>query len=132
MSTHAGSEGIVRISTNVIAEVISFTLEQSHSLVGDTELSDTDESFIVGAGKNSWSGQLECHLDETDASGQEAMTIGAEVALELYPEGTTTGDLKFSGNAIVTSISRSNSDGESVKRSMSFTGNGALTQGTAT
>ena len=39
--------------------------------------------------------------------GQGALTIGAAVELNIYPEGADTGDKYYQGNVIVTGVSRS-------------------------
>ncbi len=129
MATTKGSQGLVKIGTNTVAEVISFSVDHQVELVDDTELSDTDKTHLADI--KSWSGSIECHWDPTDTNGQEAMDVGASVTLNLYHEGATTGDIYYTGTATITSISRSNSAGETVKASFSFTGNGALTQATA-
>lgn len=129
MANHKGSEGLVKIGTNTVAEVTGWSLEQTAEVIEDTELSDTAKSFKSDL--TSWNGSIECHLDETDTNGQEAMTIGAEVTLHLLPEGDTTGDLDMYGSAIITGISEGGAIGGMVTRSFTFQGNGALTIGTA-
>lgn len=125
MATHKGSEGLVKVGANTIAEVTAFSIEHTADMIEDTQLSDTDKTFV--ADKNSWSGSIECHWDETDSTGQGAMTAGASVTLNLYPEGDTSGDTYYTGTALITSISRSNGEGSTVTASFSFQGSGALT-----
>ena len=78
----------------------------------------------------SFSGSVDVFWDETDSTGQGALSIGAEVTLNLYPEGSTTGDTYLSGSAIVTSRSISSSFDGMVEMSISVQGNGALTTST--
>jgi predicted secreted protein len=130
MANHTGSEGIVKISTNTIAEVRSWTLTNTADTIEDTTMGDswrTHQSVL-----SAWSGQVVCYWDETDTTGQGALTSGATVALKLYPEGATTGDIYYSGNAIVTSIERSASFDGMVEATFAFQGTGTLTQATAT
>lgn len=129
MATHNGSEGIVKIGANTVAEVTGWSLDVSAELTEDTQLSDTWKSYLADV--NSWTASIECHWDETDTNGQEAMTIGASVDLSLLPEGATTGDVDFNGTAIINSISRAGTRGSTVTVSFTCTGTGALTQGTA-
>jgi predicted secreted protein len=75
----------------------------------------------------SFSGSLDVFWDETDTSGQGALTIGSEVTLNVYPEGDTTGDTYYTGSAIVTGVSRSASFDGLVEASISVQGTGALT-----
>ena len=125
MATHKGSEGLVKIGSNTIAEVTSFTIDHTADMIEDTELSDTDKTFI--ADKNSWTASIEAHWDETDSTGQGAMTVGASVTLNLYPEGDTGGDTYFTGTALITSISRGNAEGSTVTAAFSLQGTGTLT-----
>src|SRR5690349_6075039 len=125
MSTHAGSEGIVKIADNQIAEVKSWLLE---------EVCDTVDASIIGtewrksqATIKSWSGSIEAFWDEADTQGQEALRLGTSVQLRLYPEGTGDEKSCFGGTAIVTGISRQASFDGLVESSFTFQGNGALT-----
>lgn len=129
MATHAGSEGIVQIGSNTIAEVRSWTITENANMRDYTQLSDSWEKK-KSAVKN-WSGSLACWWDETDTNGQEAMSIGAEVTLNLKPEGNTGGDTYFTGTAQISSITRSVSDGNStIEAEFNFEGDGALTKTT--
>ena len=77
-----------------------------------------------------YTGSLEVLWDETDTSGQGALTIGAEVTLNLYPEGDTSGDTYYTGSAIVTGRSITGSYDGLVEMSISVQGNGALSETT--
>ena len=126
MSTHLGNNGSVKIGANIVAEVIDFSLSESAATADDTVLGDSYKSHL--AGTLEWSGSVNCYWDDTDAAGQEAMTIGASVELHLLPDGATTGDIDFNGTATVTSIERSTANDSIVTASFSFQGNGALTR----
>lgn len=131
MSTHAGNEGTVKVGSNAVAEIDNFSFQESASPVEDTAMGDTWKTYIAGTGFNEWSGSLECHWDETDTNGQEALTINAGVTLNLYPEGATTGDKYYTGTAIITRINWTvPKDGSTIRRSFDFTGNGVLTLST--
>lgn len=130
MANHTGSEGIVKISANTIAEVRSWTLTNTADTIEDTTMGDswrTHKSVL-----SSWSGQVVCYWDETDTTGQGALTSGATVALKLYPEGSATGDTYYQGDAIVTSIERTASFDGMVEATFAFTGTGTLSSATAT
>lgn len=129
MATHHGNEGTVKIGANTLAEVTSFQMTENASVADDTAMGDTWQTH-VGGGPNSWSGQADCHWDETDTNGQGALTIGASVTLNLYPEGAGSGDKYYSGTATVTQITRQNSLNGVVSASFQFQGNGALTLST--
>lgn len=128
MATHAGSEGKVKIGANLVAEVRTWNLEESSDTIEDTSMGDTHRSYKVGL--KTFSGSIDCFWDETDTTGQGAMTIGAEVTLNLYAEGDATGDTYYTGSAIITGITRTGSFDGMVEASFSFQGNGALTETT--
>jgi len=129
MATFNGNAGAVEIGANAVAEVLDFSIEETANTVDDTVLGDTAMTHL--AGLNSWSGSVNCYWDDTDTNGQVALTIGASVTLRLGPEGLTTGDALYSGTATVTGISRSVANDSTVTQAFTFTGNGALTIGTA-
>lgn len=128
MATHAGSEGTVKVGSDAIAEIRSFSIEETADTIEDTSMGDAARTYKPSL--TSFSGSIDVFWDETDATGQGALTIGAEVTLNLYPEGDTTGDTYLSGAAIVTGRSVSSSFDGLVEMSISVQGNGALTQTT--
>jgi predicted secreted protein len=128
MATHAGSEGTVKVGSDAIAEIRSFSIEETADTIEDTSMGDAARTYKPSL--TSFSGSIDVFWDETDATGQGALTIGAEVTLNLYPEGDTTGDTYLSGSAIVTGRSVSSSFDGLVEMSISVQGNGALTQTT--
>ena len=128
MAVHKGSEGVVKILTNTVAEVRDWSLEETAETIDSTQLSDSAKTFEVGT--TSWSGSVNAFWDETDTNGQGAMRAGASVTLNLYPEGATSGDTYGSGTAIISSISKSGGIDGLVEASFSFQGTGALTWAT--
>ena len=128
MAVHKGSEGAVKIEANTVAEVRDWSLEETAETIDSTEMSDAAKTFEVGT--TSWSGSVNAFWDETDTSGQGAMTVGSSVTLNLYPEGATSGDTYGSGTAIISSISKSAGIDGLVEASFSFQGSGALTWAT--
>jgi len=128
MAVHKGSEGVVKILTNTVAEVRDWSLEETAETIDSTQLSDSAKTFEVGT--TSWSGSVNAFWDETDTNGQVAMSAGASVTLNLYPEGATSGDTFGSGTAIISSISKSGGIDGLVEASFSFQGTDALTWAT--
>jgi len=128
MATHTGSEGTVKVGSNAIAEIRSFSIEESADTLEDTTMGDTARTYKPSL--TSFSGSVDVFWDETDTTGQGALTIGAEVTLNLYPEGDTSGDTYLTGSAIVTGRSVNSSFDGLVEMSISVQGNGALTQTT--
>ena len=128
MASHIGRDGIVKVGANTVAEVKSFSIEESADTVETTKMTDVARSHAITL--TSFSGSLDCFWYETDTTGQGALTIGASVTLALYPEGDTTGDTYYSGTALVTGVSRSASFDGMVEASISVQGTGALTAST--
>lgn len=129
MANHTGTEGTVKIGSNAIAEVRSFSIAQSAETIEDTTLTDTAKTYK--AGQTSWTAEVTAFWDETDTTGQGALTVGSEVTLNLYPEGASTGDKYYSGSAIVTSANLSVATNSMIEATFNAQGNGALTLGTA-
>ncbi len=130
MSTTSGHEGLVKVGSNTIAEVVDFNFSQKTSPVEDTELADKHKTFKTG-GKDETDGSITCQWDVTDTAGQEAMPVDSEVTLNLYPQGAATGDKYWTGSAIITEVGIENSDGATVKRSFTWIANGAFSLSTA-
>ena len=128
MATHKGSEVTVKVGSNAVAEIRSYSIEESADTLEDTSMGDAARTYKPSL--TSFSGSLDVFWDETDASGQGALTIGSEVTLNVYPEGDTAGDTYYTGSAIVTGVSRSASFDGLVEASISVQGNGALTEST--
>ena len=102
MATKVGTSGVVKIGSTAVGEVTGFTIDETNDTVEDTQLTDSKKSYLVLRGDAT--ATVECHFDETD-SGQEALGVGTQATLELYPEGADSGDKYYSGSGIVTSAS---------------------------
>jgi predicted secreted protein len=128
MATHKGSEGTVKVGSNAVAEIRSYSIEESADTLEDTSMGDSARTYKPSL--TSFSGSLDVFWDETDTSGQGALSIGSEVTLNVYPEGDASGDTYYTGSAIVTGVSRTGSFDGLVEASISVQGNGALTEST--
>lgn len=128
MATHKGSEGTVKVGANAVAEIRSFSIEESADTIETTTMGDTARTYTSSL--TSWSGTVDVYWDETDTTGQGALVNGAEVTLNVYPEGDTLGDTYYSGSAIVTGVSISSSFDGNVEASISVQGTGALVSST--
>ena len=128
MATHKGSEGVVKVGANTVAEVRSYTITESADTLEDTSMGDTARTYKSSL--TTFTGSIDALWDETDTTGQGALTIGSEVTFAVYPEGDTAGDTYYSGTAIVTEVSRTGSFDGLVEASISVQGTGALTEST--
>ncbi len=129
MATHKGQDGIVKVGSDAVAEVRSFSIEETADTVEDTVMTDTARTYITTL--KSFSGSLDVFWDETDTNGQVALAVGNSVTLAFYPEGDTTGDTYYSGTALVTGFTRTASFDGMVEASITVQGSGALTTATA-
>lgn len=128
MANHAAKEGLVTVDGGTILELTSWNFDESLSTIDDSELSDAAESFV--SDKTSWTGSITVHWDDSDTTGQDVLILGASVAVIFLPEGNTTGDISYTGTALVDGVSRSGDIGSMVGSSFSLKGVGALTAGT--
>jgi len=128
MANHTGTSGLVKVGTDVIAEVRSFTLNTTSELLEDTTLTDTSKTYQVG--KKGATVSVECFWDETDTSGQIAIAEGNSVVLNLYPEGADSADYYFSGTYLINGNSISVPTDGIIEATFDATLTGALTRGT--
>jgi len=128
MANHLGREGLVKISATTIGELRNYSLSHSSDTVEDSVIGDTYRTRL--ATMKTWSASGDLYWDETNA-GQLLITIGSSVTLNLYPEGADTGDVYYSGAAIVTKFDISASFDGIVEGSIAFEGNGTLSTLTA-
>ena len=128
MATFSGSAGVVKAGGNAIGEIRSFTVDQTGDTVEDTAMGDASRSFK--ATLNTFTASIDALFDDTDTTGQGAMTIGTSLAFLFQPEGSGSGAFQLSGTGIVTGISQTQSFDGLVERSFTVQGTGALTIGT--
>lgn len=128
MAVHKGSEGTVKVGSNAIANIRSYSIEESADTLEQTVMGDTSRAYA--ASLSTFSGSVDVYWDETDTTGQGALTIGAEVTLNFYPEGDASGDTYYTGTAIVTGITRTASFDGNIEASISVQGDGALSETT--
>ena len=127
MATHKGSEGVVKVGSNTIAEVRDWSLTETADTLEDTTMGDGARTYLPSL--TSATGSLTCFWDETDTTGQGAMTPGSEVTLNLYPEGDTSGDYYATASVIITESAKSASFDGIIEATFAFQVNGAVTWG---
>ena len=128
MATHKGSEGLVKVGSATIAEVKSYSLEESADTIETTKMGDAARTYLPSL--TTFSGSVDCFWDETDTAGQVALTPGASVTLVFYPEGSASGDTYYSGTALVTGKTITGSFDGMVEASISVQGTGVITTAT--
>ena len=127
MATHTGSEGTIKIGSDTLGELRSFSLETTAETIEDTSMGDASRTYKVGL--KTFTGTASVFFDETDTA-QIALVAGAEITLNVYPEGASSGDTYYTGSAIVTGRTINSSFDGMVEAEISFQGTGALTEST--
>ena len=128
MANHTGKDGLVKIGSDTLGELRTWSYSVSGEVIEDSVMGDTARTYKPGL--TTWSGSAEAFWDEADTA-QTALTAGAEITLSFYPEGADTGDTYYSGSASVTEVSSTATMDGMVEVSFSFTGSGALSSATA-
>lgn len=128
MATSKGNGGVVKVSSASVAEVRSWTLNQTSDTAEDTVMGDAARTYK--ATLTSWDGSLDVYWDASDTNGQEACTIGASITISVYPNGADVAETYYTGSAIVTGVSRTGSFDGMNEASITVQGTGALTQTT--
>jgi len=128
MAIHKGSEGTVHVGTDAVAEIKSYSVEDTMDTIEVTTMGDTFRDYETTL--ESFSGSIDVFWDEVDTA-QIALQAGSEVVLKFYPEGTASSAKYYTGTAIVTGLSISASFDGMVEASISVQGKSALTLATA-
>lgn len=121
MAVHIGRDGILKVGGVTVAELRSFSVEETGDTVEDTVMSDTARTFKPTL--TSFSGSADVYWNEDDA-GQNALVLNTQVQVGFWPEGNS--GRYYQGDAIVTGISRSASFDGMVEASITLQGTGAL------
>tara|TARA_R100001460_G_C3412794_1_gene159851 strand:- start:29 stop:430 length:402 start_codon:yes stop_codon:yes gene_type:complete len=108
MATYFGSDGSVKLvttggTTATIGELLSWTVTMTTDAVESTSMGDTNRTFQKGLSTGTASMSL--YLDPDNAVQQDLLQ-GDTVDAEFFMEGTDSGDTKYSGSFIVTSVER--------------------------
>lgn len=130
MATHTGSEGTLKVGANTIAEIRSYSLEETADTVEDTSMGDSYRSFKTTL--KGWTGSVDVFWDETDTLGQGGLVVGSEATINVFPEGASAGlsEKYYTGTAIVTGKTITGSFDGMVESTITLQGTGALTEAT--
>ena len=128
MATHKGSEDTVKSGANAIAEIRSYTITETADVLEDTSMGDSSRTYLSSL--KTFTGSIDCFWDETDTNGQLTLDPGSTVTINIYPEGSTSGDTYYTGSVIITEKSVTASFDGMVEASFSFQGTGALSETT--
>jgi len=124
MATHLGKEGTVQVGSNAIGEIRSFSIDETIDVVEDTSMGDSSKTYLASI--KDFSGSVDVLYDEADTNGQTALAVGSSVTLNFAPEGTSSGDVKLTGTAIVTGKSITSSFDGLVESTITVQGTSSL------
>ena len=62
MATHKGSEGTIKVGSNAVAELLSYSITENVDLIETTNI--TDAARLYSTGKTSWGGEIATNWDE--------------------------------------------------------------------
>ena len=128
MATHTSASGVIKVGSNAIAEITSYSLEYTSDTVEDTVIGDSARTYKPTL--KQFTASIDAFWDETDTNGQVALVVGTEITFSIYPEGDTSGDTYYTGSAIITGRTISSSTGEMITANFTLQGNGDLTEST--
>lgn len=135
-----GKSGAVKIDAtaggalqDLSAHCKEFTLNTSIDLAESSTMGDAAKEWFPGLYE--WDASITFVWDNTASTGPDAVLnahVGASASctIELGPEGSTTGKIKYSGEAWLTSRGVAVSLGDMSMLTCAFKGSGALTRGT--
>lgn len=128
MAVTHGNDGVVKIGANEVANIQSFSITETIASAMASSMGDTWESRVTGL--KDWQAEITVWWDAGDTNGQEALTVGAAVTVDFYPQGDAPSDVYYSGVGVVTEVGNEASKADIVTRSITVLGNGALTRST--
>jgi len=134
MAIAKGYEAVLKIGTNTLGQVSSFTLNKMLETVDVSTIGVTSKAFVSTL--DSWSGSADLFFDDGDTATADLLAActggGVTVTCNFYVEGTVAGqDKYYYGDAFVTAIDWNTTAAGVLEASVSLQGTGTLTQGTA-
>lgn len=97
MAVQKGNNGVVKIGTQAVAQVTSFSVTEEADMLETTAIGDVARNYTPGL--RQISGTVECNMDLADA-GQELMEVGDTVSLVLGFDSSATENI--TGDVIIT------------------------------
>lgn len=125
MAKYTGKDGKVKTGAtpDSVVNVRSFSYEETSEEL-DASIIDGGNNYACEEGQSKVSGTIEVLYDPADA-GAVNLNARGKVAIELYPIGDATGDVKKDGTALITSVSTPVEVNGMITQSIGFTIDGA-------
>lgn len=123
-----GCNGVIKFGAGAIAQVKSISTNESGTETDTSVLGNCNTQAEVTSVTTTV--DVEVFYAPSD-SIQNAMTVGARAALEIYPEGETSGlTYESSSDAVVLSRGKTINHGDMISRTLSLKCNDGLTTDT--
>ena len=126
------SNAVIKVGgVDLSDHIASVTYESSVDEVSTTAFGDTGQRRVGGLKDESVA--LDFHQDwaAADVDATVSPLVGGTAAIELYPEGTAAGKIKYTGNVLVSEWGWGGAVGELATVSVTWPVDGVLTRGTA-
>lgn len=137
MASHAGKDGKITVkasggtATNV-ASLRSWSLNETSEVIDATVMNPAGVTYRTNvASFRAWEGSASLLWDDSTGgdAGQVLCVPGSTVEVVVYPEGDSSTDTTYTGNAIITAVNKTASYDGLVEMEVTFSGTGALTAG---
>ena len=128
MAVYVGRELVVQLFGDTLTHVRSASVNHTMDTVENTTASASVKTFSTTV--KDWSGTIEVLHDNTTDLFDAEILPGSSGSADIRPEGTGSGNVKLSGDCIVTSVDFGIPYDGMVAVSIAIQGNGALTVGT--
>lgn len=127
MAIYTGKSLVVIHGSNTLTHVRSASVTPSIDTVEITAAADTAKSYVTTT--VGFEATVQLLEDDTTSLTDTELVVGTSGVLEIQPEGTAVGAVKYTGTAIITSYEVSAPYDGVVAISVSFLGQTALTSG---
>ncbi len=128
MAVYVGRELVVQLFGDTLTHVRSASVNHTMDTVENTTASASVKTYSTTV--KDWSGTIEVLHDNTTDLFDAEILPGSSGTADIRPEGTGSGNVKLSGDCIVTSVDFGIPYDGMVAVSIAVQGNGALTVGT--
>ena len=129
MAFQPGRNGYLSIDgTDISSYTDSKSLDRVRDTLETTAFGDTDRAYISGL--RGYSISMSGPWDPTGDGVLDGADDGATVAFVFGPEGNTTGDIQYSGSALISNYNISTSVDGRVEWSATFQPTGTVTRAT--
>lgn len=102
MAVLKGKNGVVKVGTNAVGNVTSYTVSEEADMLETTSIGAGVNGRTYVPGLRQITGSIDCNIDPNDTNGQMKLEVGDTVAitLELAVGASLQGDVIITGSSI--------------------------------